>query len=284
MTLNIYFFRKNSLGKIDYNKLLEYFETIPNFKTYYNADNVEMHYYDHEFEFEYVFMITKQSRVARIYDLNPMYTNINFMVEIPLLIPTFLAKEILALVQKITKLFDLEIYHDELKDVVPFSLVDSLVLFEKNRVNYLDNNIVRNKILYDSEKLNVICKYQRSIPNLIDHYNKTVAVGLVKPILDEENEKAGISYTWEFGKAAIFPPYVDYVFIKTEEETILLKREDLYRILTKYFIEIKTVLPDLYIIKDKQARKVRKEYKNLKRLQILNHQFVSLRLCDVIEK
>lgn len=284
MNLNIHFFRKNSLGRIDYTKILEYFETIPNFKTYYLADNVEMVYHDNEFAFEYRFTITKQSRVVRIYDLNPMYTNINFMVEIPLLIPSFLAKEILALIAKITKLFDLEVYHNELKDVSPFSLVDSLVLFEKNRYLYLETNEVRDKILYDSEKLNVICKYQRSIPSLLEHYNNTVEVLPVKPILDEVKEKAGISYTWNFAKAAIFPPYIDYIYVVTEEETLLLKREDLYRVLSKYFIEIKTVLPDLYIIKEKQARKVRKEYKNLKRMQVTKHNFVSLRLCDVIEK
>ncbi len=284
MILCIHFFRKNSLGKIDYTKILEYFETLPNFKIYYTDDNVEMVYSDHEFEFEYRFLITKQSKVTRIYELNPMYSNINFMVEIPLLIPSFLAKEILTLVQKITKLFDLEIYQNELKDVEPFNLVDILVLFEKHRREYLENHEVTDKILYDNEKLNIICKYQRSIASLEDYYNHSVAVGRCIPVVDHEKAVSGISYTWQFGKPAIFPPYIDYIFIETDEETVLISREDLYRILAKYFIEIKTVLPDLYIMKEKQAKKARKEFKLLKKSHLAELDFTMLRLCDVIEK
>lgn len=284
MILCIHFFRKNSLGKIDYTKILEYFETLPNFKIYYTDDNVEMVYSDHEFEFEYRFLITKQSKVTRIYELNPMYSNINFMVEIPLLIPSFLAKEILTLVQKITKLFDLEIYQNELKDVEPFNLVDILVLFEKHRREYLENHEVTDKILYDNEKLNIICKYQRSIASLEDYYNHSVAVGRCIPVVDHEKAVSGISYTWQFSKPAIFPPYIDYIFIETDEETVLISREDLYRILAKYFIEIKTVLPDLYIMKEKQAKKARKEFKLLKKSHLADLNFTTLRLCDVIEK
>ncbi|MDD4212287.1 MAG: hypothetical protein PHY42_02680 [Bacilli bacterium] len=284
MNLSIHFFRKNSLGKIDYTKILEYFETLPNFKIFYTDDNVEMVYGDHEFEFEYRFLITKQSKVQRIYELNPMYSNINFMVEIPLLIPSFLAKEVLALVQKICKLFDLEIYQLEYKDVEPFNLVDVLVLFEKNRRDYLENHEVNDTILYDSEKLNIICKYQRSIASLQEYYNHTVDVGYCIPVVDDEKDISGISYTWNFGKPAIFPPYIDYIMVKDLEETLLLKREDLYRILAKYFIEIKTVLPDLYIMKEKQAKKARKEFKLLKKSHLSDLEFRTLRLCDVIEK
>ncbi len=274
----------SSANKIDYTKILEYFETLPNFKIFYTDDNVEMVYSDQEFEFEYRFMITKQSKVQRIYELNPMYSNINFMVEIPLLIPSFLAKEVLALVQKICKLFDLEIYQLEYKDVEPFNLVDVLVLFEKNRRNYLENHEVNDTILYDSEKLNIICKYQRSIASLQEYYNHTVDVGYCIPVVDDEKDISGISYTWNFGKPAIFPPYIDYIMVKDLEETLLLKREDLYRILAKYFIEIKTVLPDLYIMKEKQAKKARKEFKLLKKSHLSDLEFRTLRLCDVIEK
>ncbi|MFA6627388.1 MAG: hypothetical protein WCT17_02515 [Bacilli bacterium] len=284
MNLYIHFFRKNSLGKIDYTKILEYFETLPNFKIFYTDDHVEMTYNDREFEFEYRFVITKQSKVQRIYELNPMYSNINFMVEIPILIPSFLAKEILALVQKICKLFDLEIYQTEFKDVEPFNLVDVLVLFEKNRRDYFENHEITDAILYDNEKLNVLCKYQRSIASLQEYYNHHVDVGFCVPVIDDAKGISGISYTWNFGRPAIFPPYIDFVFIKNEDDTILVKREDLYRILAKYFIEIKTVLPDLYIIKEKQAKKARKEFKLLKKSHMSDLKFRSLRLCDVIEK
>ena len=285
MAINIHFFRKSNLEKLDYEKILEYFETLPNFKTYVSEDYVELAYSDVEFSFNYRYLITKQSRVTRIYELNPMYSNVNFLLEMPTLIPSFLAKEILTVTQKICKIFDLEIYQDSFDDVQSFNLVDVLVLFEKARANYIEENGLRDKITFDNEKLNIICKYQRSVDSLRDYYHNEVDVKYCVPVLDERNNVSGISYTWNVGKATVFPPYVEFIYVIDEDGTkFLTSRADFYRTLNKYFIEIKTFLPDLYIIKAKQARRARREIKKLRKLAITDFDFKNLRLCDVIEK
>jgi hypothetical protein len=285
MAINLHFFRKNNLEKLDYAKLIEHFETLPNFKTYVTDEYVEIAYSDVEFSFNYRYLITKQSRVSRIYELNPMYTNVNFMLEMPILIPSFLAKEILTLTQKICKIFDLDIYQDSFEDVQPFNFVDLLVLFEKTRANYIEENGLKDKITFDNEKLNIICKYQRSVDSLRDYYHNQVDVKYCIPVIDEKNKVSGISYTWEVGKATVFPPYVEFIYVIDEDGSkYLVNRVDFYRILNKYFIEIKTFLPDLYIIKEKQAKKAKREMKKIRKCAITEYEFKNLRLCDVIEK
>ena len=51
MAININFFRSNSAGNIDYEKVLAFFDEIPNFKVYYTDDVVEIVYIDKEFKF-----------------------------------------------------------------------------------------------------------------------------------------------------------------------------------------------------------------------------------------
>ncbi|HEY8445194.1 MAG TPA: hypothetical protein VIK94_03580 [Bacilli bacterium] len=284
MALIIHFFRKNNLEKLDFSKVLEYFENLPNFKIYYVSDYVEIVYEDREFSFKYRYLITKQSRVSKIYELSPMYTNINFLLEMPVLIPSFLAKEILTITQKLCKIFDLDIYHDSFADVQSFNLVDVLVLFENVRSSYIDEHGLQGKITYDNEKLNIICKYQRSVDSLKEHYQNSVDVNYCVPIVSEEAGISGISYNWKFGSPSIFPPFVDYFFIETEDELLFIKREDFYRTLNKYFTEIKTFLPDLYVIKGKQVKTVKKELKKLRKCHIDIGNYQRLRLCDVIEE
>lgn len=285
MAINIHFFRKNSLEKFDYEKVLEYFETLKNFKIYYTDDSVEIVYSDEEFNFEYRYLIMKKSRVSKIYELSPMYTNINFLLEMPILIPTFLAKEILTIVQKLCKMFDLDIYNETFKDVQPFNVVDVLVLFDKMRSDYVEEFGLQGKTTCENEKLNIICKYQRSVDNLKEYYQNKVDVKYCVPVVDYVGGESGFSYEWKIGTPAVFPPYIDYIYVILEDDKkILIKREDFYHIMGKYFIEIKTFLPDLYVIKDRNAKSSRKEVKKLMKVSFVNDNFRTIRLCDVIEK
>jgi len=285
MAINIHFFRKNSLEKLDFTKVLEYFDTLPNFKTYYTNDIVEIVYSDIEFSFTYRYLITKQSRVTKIYELNPMYTNVNFLLEMPVLIPSFLAKEILTLAQKISKMFDLEIYQDSFEDVQVFNLVDVLVLYEQALGKEIENHGLQGKIKYDGEKLNIVCKYQRYVDSLRDHYNNNVDVNYVVPVSDDDAGVSGMSYTWSFGHSAIFPPYVDYFYVECNDgQRMLLLRDDFFKIFNKYLTELKTFLPDLYILKDKQTRFINRELKKIRKVDVINeYNMRTLRLADVIE-
>ena len=82
MAINIHFFRDSSLDKLDFAKVLEFFDEYPNFKVYYTEDEVQIDYRDDDFKFSYRYLITKKSRVNQIYKLNPKYLNVNFYLEL----------------------------------------------------------------------------------------------------------------------------------------------------------------------------------------------------------
>ena len=285
MAINLHFFRKNELEKLDFIKVFEFFEEYPNFKIYYGPETVEIVYKDEDFQFFYRYLVTKKSRVNMIYKLDPSYGNINFLLELPVAIPTFLAKEILTITQKVCKLFDLDIYHDSFDDVKPFNLVDVLVLFEDTRKAYIEEYRIQDKIYMDHNKLNEICKYQRSVDSLAEYYHGEVDIPVVNPIIDNISGENGISCVWKMGKASVFPPHVDYVYILDEDDvSFLVRRDDFYTIVDKYLVEILNFLPDMFIIKAKDARKVKKVIGKLRKVALVDHNFVQRRLCDYIDR
>ena len=281
--INIHFFRNSSLEKLDYFQVLEFFDNQPNFEIYYADDYVEILHVDSEFNFQYRFLITKKSRVSKIYKLNPMFTNVNFLLEMPILIPSFIAKEILSTIQKLCRTFELGIYHDAFNDVKQFNVVEFLDFIEKQRSVYIRDFDIDDKITFDGEKLNIICKFQRSVDSLIDYYHNEVAVNLCYPIIDKNTNESGICYDWKFGTPIIFAPYVTYINILDDENgKMLVRKDELLAILDRYLTPISNFLPDMFILKQKQAKNCKKELKKIKKI-MLDKEYRVLSLCDVVE-
>lgn len=283
---NIHFFRKSTLEKLDYQKLIDFLQEMPYFTVYYTADNtVEIEYSDDEFGLKYRYIITEKSRVSKIYKLDPMYSNVNLLLEMPLVIPSFLAKEIFLVTQKICRIFELGYYHDDFDDVKAFDLVDLSVFFENKRSLYLEENGMKNKIKYDKDKFNVICKFQRSVDDLVHYYHNKVTVNLCYPVIDKKSGDSGIAYDWRIGDPVIFAPYVDYInVLDIEEGNIIVYKKELLDIIKKRCSEIKNYLPDMTIVKDKYAKQCKKDMKKIKKIALLGKDFQILTLKDVIEE
>lgn len=284
MAIYIHFFRDSNLEKLDFLKVFEFFESYPNFKIYYTDDEVQIDYRDDDFKFAYRYLITKKSRVSQIYKLNPQYLNVNFLLELPVLIPSFLVKEILSLTQKLCKLFDLEIYNDAFPDVQPFNLADVVVLFEEMRRETIAQYGMQDKLSFEKDKLDEICRYQRSVASLREYYHNEVEVNLVEPIIDKITNEYGISVVWNVGVPTVFPPHLSYIYVKEEQNIpFLVRRKDFMSIMGKYLIEIVNFLPDMYILKPKQAKSSRKALNKLRKVAIINQNFKSVRLANLID-
>ena len=284
MAINIHFFRNYLLERLDYKKLLEFFDELPNFEVFYTANEVEILYSDEDFQFTYRYLITKVSQVNQIYKLDPAYVNINFLLEIPTLVPEFIVKEILTLTQRICKAFDFAVYNDSFDDVKPFNLVDLILLFKNKRREEIELKGLGNKLLFESDKLNAICKYQRSIDNLKEAYNNEVEVEYVEPVIDRKTGEYGICCSWKAGVPTVFPPYFDYIKIVSEEEDdFMVRRRDFFAICEKYLTEIGNFLPDMYYMKKKAAHKCKAAVSKLRKFAIVDQSFTSARLCDLID-
>ncbi|MGI6767579.1 MAG: hypothetical protein ACOX43_00560 [Bacilli bacterium] len=284
MAIYIHFFRDSGLEKLDFLKVFEFFESYPNFKIFYTDEEVQIDYRDDDFKFAYRYLITKKSRVSQIYKLNPQYLNVNFLLELPVLVPSFLVKEILALTQKLCKLFDLEIYNDAFQDVQPFNLADVVVLFEKMRSEAIAQYGMQDKLSFEKDKLDEVCRYQRSVASLREYYHNEVEVNLVEPIIDKITNEYGISVVWNAGVPTVFPPHLSYIYVKEEQNIpFLVRRKDFMSIMGKYLIEIVNFLPDMYILKPKQAKASRKVLNKLRKVAIIDQNFKSVRLANLID-
>lgn len=284
MAINIHFFRDSGLEKLDFAKVLEFFDSYPNFKVFYTEDEVQIDYRDDDFKFSYRYLITKKSRVNNIYKLNPKFLNVNFYLELPVLVPSFLVKEILTITQKICKLFDLEIYNDSFSDVQPFNLADLVVLFEESRKQTIEDYGMQDKLPFPKDKLDEVCRYQRSVESLREYYHNEVEVNICEPILDKVTNEYGISTTWNVGTPTVFPPHLSYIYVKEEQNLpFLVRRDDFMSIVGKYLIEIVNFLPDMYILKAKQAKSARKTVNKLRKVAIIDQNFKSIRLSNLLD-
>ena len=284
MAINIHFFRNNTLDKLDFGKVLEFFDELPNFEIYYTANDVEIVYTDKEFQFSYSYLITKVSQVRQIYKLNPAFVNVNFLLQLPILVPEYVVKEILTVTQRLCKLFELEVFNDAFEDVKPFNLMDIIMLFKAARRAYIEENGVEGKILFDTDKLNSICKYQRSIDNICEWYHHEVQVDYCEPVIDRKTGEYGICCVWNIGIPTVFPPYFDYVKIKDEDDQeFMVRRKDFFTFVEKFLSEMANFLPDMYVMKTKAAHKSRSTVGKLKKFAILDQTFVPVRICDLID-
>lgn len=285
MAININFFRNNDAGKLDYEQLLAFFDEIPGFSTYMSEDEVEMVYEDKDFNFSYRYLITKKSRVNQIYKLSPKYTNVNFLLEMPILIPTFIAKEILGLAQKVCKTFELEIYHDSFDDVKQFNMVTLLSLFHDFREAYIEEYGLQGKLPFDGNKLDEICKYQRAVDNLKEYLHNEVDVQFCDVIIDKNTNEYGVCSTFNSGIPTLFPPHTDFVRIHDEENIeFMVRRDDFFSLMGKFLDENREDLPNMSLLKPKKARQSRKVINKLRKVAIVDSNFESLRICDLIDR
>lgn len=285
MTINIHFFRNTQNGRIDYAELLKYFQDQPNFEIEYDDKEVNIIYSDHEFGFKYMYQITKISKVKGVYKLDPAFLNINFMLCLPLLIPSFATKEILGFALKLTKVFDLQVYYDTFVDVKPFNIADIYSLFSNEQRKYLETNTPADKVFFDSDKLNTICKYQRNIENINESYHFEVSVNLCKPIYDRQNKEFGICTVWNSGIPTLLAPYFDYVDVKDENgESFLVRRSDFIKLMDKYLTKVEDSFPDMYLIKAKAAKASRGMASKLRKYAIIDQNFEILPICNILDK
>jgi hypothetical protein len=157
-------------------------------------------------------------------------------------------------------------------------------LFEEARRLTIEEYGMQDKLAFDKDKLDEVCRYQRSVESLREYYHNEVDVFVCDPIMDKITNEYGISTTWQAGRPMVFPPHLSFIYIADENDTpFLVKREDFYEQMSKHLIEIVNFLPDMYILKAKSAKKARKVLHKLRKLAILDQNFKPVRLSNLLD-
>ncbi len=290
MSSTIHFFRNRSLERIDYEKLICYFDELDNCKIYYNDDSVEMICTDQNFDFPYHFLITKRSRVTSIYTLNPNFYNINLLVEIPILLPEVVSRNILVFVMKLCQMFELEVYYHNgsngVSDIEPFNMANLMTYIAKERNIYLETHPDIDVYYYDRDKLVEICNYQQMIPYLSTKVNADAIANPYIVLLDTETNEVKLSISYRVDTPMFFPPNLDYVHVEEDDfitivpANLFMKYNERYMYEPRNFIDKVRVL----LLNGRGIRKVKANMRKLRKENVASSRFKEIRIIDLIEK
>ncbi len=285
MLITIHFFRKRNLERMDYEKLINYFEELGNCRITSDDDCVEIIYNDAVFGFPYRFLITKRSRVRSVYSLSGDYFNINLLVEIPVLLPAFVSRNILKFILELCQLFELDLYYDGVKDIVPFDMVSMLSYLAHTKEEYLTSNPDQKVYYMEREKLNQICNFQQMKPYLPE---KIKAETLMNPyiVMVDSNNQVVLSVLWNAGCSMIFPPYLDYVHIEEDGVLVIVPATIFMKYVGRYMTELKDYIPNLRLqmLQPKSALRAKKHLRKVRKETVPQNSFETIRLIDLVEK
>lgn len=288
----IHFFKKRISECLSYTELLdEYFCSIPNCTMTSNEALVDISIVEPSFDFTYHYFVTNRTRVVNMYRLSSDYINTNILIEIPPLLPNFLIRRMLTSVSDLCKRFDLYIYHDYVKDVTEFDMLDLLSVIAREQHDYIINN-PKKYYFMEREKLMTACSYLHIMKDISEVMTVDAMILPYDVLYDKENEKVALSVTWQVGSPTVFPPVLDYVYVEEEGNLLSVIPADIFfKYSKKLMHEIakdKTINyevdMDLFYLNEKNALRAKKQVKKMRKSMLSTSQFMAIKIIDVLEK
>lgn len=288
----IHFFRERIKERIDYSELLDnYFCEFTNCNITSDNDAVDIEISEPSFDFSYHFFITKRTRVHSMYKLSPDYVNTNILIEIPAVLPKFLIRKILKVVGDLSKKFDLYVYHEGVKDITNFVMLDLLAFLDKERMDYVETH--PNTYYYmDQDTLNQACTYLQIMPEISEEMVVDAMICPYDVLFDKEENKVVLSMVWQVGAPTIFPPLLDYVYVEEEGNLLsVIPANIFFKYTQKLMHEVaksKNVNygldMNLFYLNDKNALKAKKLVRKMRKAVVGTSRFMNLKITDILEK
>lgn len=284
MSAVINFFRSRHLERIDYVDIIMYFQEKPNCKIITTDEDVAIYYKFTSFDIDIPFFITKRSRVSNISDISAEFVNIRMYVEIPDIIPEQVGREILTVVGEFCNKFSFVVYYDGASDALEFDMMMLLNYLAENRKEAIET---RNAEYYTlpSEVITHVCNYQQVIPFLKEKFGEDIDIEKYIIIADGGLKDAKLAMEWVSGDEQIFPPHLDLVRIVDLDGTFYCSAQNFYKVAMRSMAELKNYLPDvnLLMLKGRNAKKISKKIKKLKKFAVDSHNFKEIKITNLIE-
>ncbi len=286
MSISVHFFKNRSLERIDYEELINYFDELEECQITVNEDNVEIVYYDDIFDFSYRFLITKRSQVKSIYNLNADFFNINLLVEIPVLLPSFVTKSILVFVMDLCRTFELEIYYEGLQNIQPFDMTGLMMFLKTEREYYIEEHPEEEVYYVNRDKLMHVCNYQQMMPYLPSKIKDDAVINPYIVMLDNDYKEIAFSVLWRAGTPMVFPPELDYVHVEEDGIVSIIPAPIFFKYCHKYMYELYDYMPGaaLLLLCGRNVNRAKKVVKKLRKDSIPHTLFDEKSIINLIEK
>lgn len=286
MSISVHFFRNRSLERIDYEKLIDYFDELETCQINVSDECVEIIYHDPIFDFPYRFLITKRSQVRSIYNLNADFFNINLLVEIPILLPSFVTKTVLAFIMDLCRTFELEIYYEGIKNIEPFDMTGLMMFLERERAYYIEEHPEKEAYFVEREKLMHICNYQQMMPYLPSKIKDEAVINPYIVMLDNDYKEIAFSVLWSAGTAMVFPPHLDYIHVEEDGIVSIIPADVFFKYCQKYMYELYDYMPGavLLLLCGRNVNRAKKMVKKLRKESVPHTLFTEKKIINLVEK
>ncbi len=259
---NIHFFKERNRN-IDLEVLIQFFEGIEGFKVEMDNQSVRFLYTHPRLGHQAKFVITPKSQVPDIYRLSPKFLDLNFHLEMPLLMPNYVANQLFDLVKKICQRFDMHIYNEMFEDVLAFKLEVVQKVFQMLKEAYVDRNpvIMSNYFSIKPDKLNAIYRYVDDFYELQKYYQELDTYVPLYHFLRTEKNKLIVGMEFKEHALTVFPPHLDYVFYRVNQEIKVYGATELIEVLDKYLQDVPGFIKGTKVIPKKLVKKAHKAIK-----------------------
>ncbi len=283
----IHFFRERSKPRIDFYQLIDgYFDNLENSKITSNDNELEVEINLKNFDFKYCYYITKRSRVSSLYKLNLEYININLLCEIPSILPQYLSRLIFKQISEVCEKFELSIFYDKFDNIRNFDMFELITALGKERIEFIESNPNFKVYRMPMNILNDMCSYQSMIEVLPSLVKDDIIIDKYDILVDKDSDEVKTCISWEAGSPTIFPPHLNYVQIKEEENVVILVPiEVFYKYVEKLMYEIKedTINYKLLYLNEKMAQKAKKLVKKMRKSVVSLTNFNTIKITDLME-
>lgn len=262
---HLHFFKEKS-RQIDLEQMIAFFESIEGVEVEMDEQSVRFNYVHPRLQHTYVFVITPKSQVPDIYRLSPKFLDLNFHLQMPILTPDYIVKQAFELVKKICDRFGFHIYNELFEDVLPFKMEVLQKVFDVIKDNYISKNpiLLSDYHRLPKEKLSNILRYIDDLLELQKYYQEleTYVPKYHFLVTDKHHVVTGIE--WKEHTLTVFPPHLDYVFYRLNNEIVVIAYEELYALIEKFVVDVPGFIKGTKVLQKKTAHKVYRIMKKYK--------------------
>ncbi|RJX23589.1 MAG: hypothetical protein C4537_08195 [Acholeplasma sp.] len=262
---NIHFFKEKT-RKIDIEQLIAHFESIEGIRVEMDDRSVRFIYTHPRLQHDAMFLITPKSQVPDIYRLSPKFLDLNFHLEMPILTPDYLARHLFEMVKQVSDRFGFHVYNEMFEDVLPFKMDVVLKVFDMVKKAYINKNpiLLQDYHIVNKEKLNGILRYLDDMAELQNYYKELETYVPKYHFLATEKNELTIGIEWKEHTLTVFPPHLDYVFYRLNNEIKIIRYDELYPLIDKILVDVPGFIKGTKVIQKKTASKIYRIMKKTK--------------------
>lgn len=266
MQFSLHFFKKET-RHVEYNLLRAFFEARDDFEVRIHDDRSAEFIYTHpRLLHQAVFYQTKSSQVPNIYRIDAAFLDINIHVEIPILSPDYFTKEVLLIAEQLANKFDFYIYYEIFEDPIEVDIDFIMTIYENLKKAYID----RHPQVYDDYhilpkgKAGAIFRYIDELPQLQNYYRDLDVFVPKYHILTIDNNRLALAMEWRESTATVFPPFIDYIFYRSQAEVKVLESEVVFKEISDYLEPVPGFIKETRVISKANIKRAAKAMKKIR--------------------